>query len=95
VTSRDEIAASVIAIATRISGLRTPIEEDHYVDRDLAIGGWDCVDLLNQIEDRWDVDLRPWMESIAEYRRGWFRKRLVTRDATIREIVDQVAALRA
>ncbi len=94
-TLRDEIAASVIAMAAEISGVRTPIDEAQFVGRDLAIEGWDCVDFLEEIEDRWKVDLKPWIETITEYRRGWFRKRMETRDATLGELIDQVTLLRS
>ena len=69
-----------------VDGPRLGFDPDH------GVTGLDSIDLLEQLELAYGVDLRPLAEARATARRGWFRTYTVPGDATAREIADYIAA---
>jgi hypothetical protein len=63
--TRDELSASVIEILKRHSGRRR-IGLGDFIVRDIGIYGYDGVNVVNEIEETFCVDLRPFVTASSK-----------------------------
>lgn len=91
--SSDAILQHVLTSVHRLSGRRLPVGGDKLIGAEHGVTGWDSIDLLEEMEQAYGVDLRPFAEARATERKGWFRNHKVSGDATPRELADHIAAL--
>jgi len=69
--------------------------EDRLLYGDLRIDGWAFVDLCEELEHCYRIDLTPFFED-GQPTRGWlFWKHKVARDVTVGELAQHVAMLAA
>lgn len=90
--SRDAILQHVLVLLHQLGGRRLREGADLLAGADHGVTGLDSIDLLEQLELAYGVDLRPFAEARATTRRGWFRTYTVPGDATAREIADYIAS---
>jgi len=88
-------AEHVLAVLHRLSGRRLKGGADKLVGADHGVTGWDGIDLLEDLEEHFDVDLRPFMDARATTRKGRFRTRTVFGDAAPRELAEHIGFLRS
>lgn len=91
--SLDAILEHVLALIHRLSGKRLPDGADKLIGAEHSVYGWDSIDLLEDLEERYGVDLRPFAEALAIRRKGWFRTYTVPGDTTPRQLAQEIASL--
>ena len=84
-----------MAIIERLSAQRLEGGADKLIGADHGLTGWDGIDLLEELEEQFTVDLRPFMEARATTQKGWFRTKVVFGDATPRELAKHISSLRS
>jgi hypothetical protein len=90
---RDEIRNTVFQLLFEYSGKRS-ITEDSMISADLHIRGGDAVQALDELEDRFNVDLRPLIERDPMERTGLLHRlfgvppRRSGVDVSVRELID-------
>ena len=72
-----------------VNGAEKLIAADH------GVTGWDGIELLEELEATYRIDLKPFMDARSSTRKGWFRTYTVGGDATPLELADHIAALMA
>jgi hypothetical protein len=90
--SPEAILETVLATIHRLSGRRLEGGADKMIGAEHHLDGWDSIDLLEQLEKAYGVDLAPFAEARASTRKGWFRTYKVPGDATPRELADYIAS---
>ncbi len=92
----DDVRVMVGEAIERYSGQKVAGREDGLVGRDFRITGGDAIDMVEEIEARYGIDLHPFFDARTTSRKGWLRSRPVVADATVREfahaIVDAIGA---
>lgn len=91
--SPDDILEHVLSRVHRFSGSRLADGADKLIGAEHSVYGWDSIDLLEDLERHYGVDLRPFANSRAITRKGWFRTYTVAGDATPRELAREIASL--
>ena len=89
----DAILEHVLVSIHRLSGRRLSDGADKLIGAEHGVTGWDSIDLLEDMEEVYGIDLQPFAESRATERKGWFRTYKVDGDATPRELAEQIASL--
>ena len=89
----DAILDHVLDLLFKYGGRRFPDGADRLVGTQHGVTGWDNIDLLEEIEKAYGVDLAPFVEGRAILKKGWFRTYRVPGDATARELANHIAAL--
>ena len=93
VPTSDEIREQVLDKAMDYAGGIRGEDEDKLFGAELHIEGWDFIDLCEDIEGAYGIDLKPFFENRQPYQ-GWFIwKRKVARDVSPRQLADQVAQM--
>ena len=93
--SPDTIYQFVLERAGYYTGEQPDHIEDCLLHGDLNIDGWDFVDLCEELELCYRVDLKPFFED-DQPTRGWlFWKHKAARDVTVRELAQHVVTLAA
>ena len=96
VTGERSLEEEVISILRAVSGAKA-IAADQMVGRDVGIDGLDGIEVVEQLEEEFGVDLRPLIEAhLIAPRRNWL-DRLLGRgfphaDVTVRELIDYIAS---
>jgi hypothetical protein len=93
VESAEVILEHVLRLANEQSGRRLPDGADKLLGADHRVTGLDGIELLERLESDFAVDLRPFANARATTRKGWFRTRTVSGDATPRELAEHIASL--
>jgi hypothetical protein len=91
----DAILEHVLALIPRLGGRQLEDGADKLLGAEHGVNGWDGIDLLEDLEQAYGVDLRPFAEARSTQRKGWFRTYAVAGDATPRELADHIASLLA
>ncbi|HYJ31105.1 MAG TPA: hypothetical protein VEW25_12285 [Allosphingosinicella sp.] len=91
--SPDAVLNDVLAVIERLCGRRLPDGADKLIGADHGLTGWDSILLLEDLEKAYSIDLRPFADSRATIRKGWFSKLKIAGDATPRELAAHIAAL--
>jgi hypothetical protein len=90
--SPEAILEAVLATIHRLSGRRLEAGADKLIGADHRVEGWDSIDLLEELEKVYGVDLAPFADAQATTRKGWFRTYKVPGDATPRELAEYIAS---
>lgn len=90
--SEEAILETVLTAIHRLSGRHLDGGADKLIGAEHQLEGWDSIDLLEELEDSYGVDLAPFAESRATTRRGWFWTYKVPGDATPRELANYIAS---
>lgn len=61
-----DVEVRIISVARRYYG-RKDINIDQMMNKDLGIEGWDGIDIIQEIEEEFDLDLDPLMKSVTWY----------------------------
>ncbi len=91
----EDVKADVAGRACAIAG------RDHqgilglYLHRDLGLHGWDFIDLCEDVEQTYAINLRPFFEKGQPEVGWWIWRRRDARDATVAELADEVFRLAA
>lgn len=91
----ENIRTTVAAIIERYSGRGIVGRDDVLVGGNFGITGWDAIDMVEEIEARYRIDLYPFFDARTTRRSGWVRSRSVVEDATVREFIQAVIDLAA
>lgn len=98
--SNEEARERVIATLRKYSGKRD-VSNDAFIGRDLGITGGDSVEFLDEIEEKFGIDLAPLIDARKRLRPADWLDRLLGRkhggetvDLTVSEVVDHVLAHR-
>jgi hypothetical protein len=89
----DAVLDYVLAVIARVSGRRLPDGADKLIGAHHGVTGWDSIWLLEDLEKAYSIELRPFADSRATPRKGWFRERKLAGDATPRELAAHITAL--
>ncbi len=93
-SSRKNIRQHVIERVLYFSGAKHDDVSECYLDRDLRMDGDDFVDLCEDLERSFQIDLRSFFEDGVTQRRWWlFCTYPVTRDVKVMELADHVEML--
>jgi hypothetical protein len=82
----------VLAIVHRLSGRPLEGGADKLIGGEHRLDTWDSIELMEELERAYGVDLAPFAEARATTRKGWFRTYKVPGDVTPREIADFIAS---
>lgn len=94
----DDVERKIISLLQRYyhSG---KVELNHFLHKDLRIDGWDGIDVTEDIEEMFEVDLRPLVASVTTYLPPNWWDRLLGRDhgpaiadISVGKLVDYVVA---
>jgi hypothetical protein len=93
-----DVEIATLALLRDYSGKKT-VNPDQMINRDIGIYGWDGILILEELEEKFDLDLQPLVDSVTTYLpptwwdklRGRTRGSRVT-DLTVRELIDYVAS---
>jgi hypothetical protein len=92
-----EAENKIIDLLQRYSG-RKDIRADQMVNHDLGIGDWEGIDILQDIEEAFDMDLDPLMQSVTLYLPLTWWDRLLRRtrgarvtDLKVQDLISYVA----
>ena len=91
--SPDAILEHVLKLIHRQSGRRVADGSEKLIGAEHGITGWDSIELLEQLEQAYGVDLRRFIDARARTRNGWFRTYTIGGDATARELADHISSL--
>jgi hypothetical protein len=69
--------------------------EDRFLYRDLRIEAWDFVELCEELELTYRINLKPFFEDGQPTKGRLFWKQKVARDVTVRELAEHVESLAA
>lgn len=83
----------ILTAVQRVGGKRLQGGADKLIGADHGVTGWDSIELIEELEERFKLDLRPFIDARSTTRKGWFRTRTVFGDATPRELAEHVASL--
>lgn len=93
----EDIEVATLPILRRYSGKKA-VYLDQMVTKDLGIEGWDSIAVLEELEEKFEVDLRPLVDSVTTYLpptwwdKLWGRKRgAPIADISVRELIDYIA----
>jgi hypothetical protein len=89
----DAILEHLLDLLPEYSGCRLPDGADKLIGAEHGVTGWDCIELLEQVEEEYGVDLRPFVDARSTKRKGWFRTYTIGGDATPRELATHIASL--
>jgi len=89
--TQSEVAKFVLSRAIELSGDRRATYDCHVSQ--LFRDPWDFIELCEEIEERYRLDLRPYFED-GQPERGWGPwRRKVARDLTLAELIEQVVSV--
>lgn len=92
--SADAIRQHVAQRVEYLTGARRSDLLDCCLDRDLRMDPDDFVDLCEELERTYAINLRPFFEDGVPMRRWWiFWKHPVARDVSVKELADQIATM--
>jgi hypothetical protein len=91
----EAILDTVLAVIHRLGGQRLQNSADQRIGAEHRLDGWDSIELMEELEQTYGVDLAPFAEARATMRKGWFRTRKVPGDATPREVANYIASVLA
>lgn len=82
-----EVEEKVMALLRKHSG-KEQVSLEHMVNADLGLEGWESIDLLEDIEDTFELDLDPLMRSATWYLppKWWDRLLGKTRGARVTDL---------
>ena len=89
----DPILGHILDLIKRLSGRRLENGADKLIGAEHGVYSWDSIDLLDDLEEAYGIDLAPFAEARATTRQGWFRKHRIPGDATPREVAEHIASL--
>jgi len=88
----EAILEAVLEIVHRLSGRPLESGADKLIGGEHRLDTWDSIELMEELERPYGVDLAPFAEARATTRKGWFRTYKVPGDATPREIADYISS---
>jgi hypothetical protein len=96
--SDQDLAQEVVAILKAVSGRRS-IGPDQMIGRDVGIYGLDGIEVVEELEKKFDIDFKPLIEAHTISRRRTWIDRLLGKghpyaDLTVRELIDYIAGER-
>jgi hypothetical protein len=92
--STDDVQQYVVERVAYFSGAKRSDMLDCYLDRDLRLDPDDFIELCEDLERTFDVNLRPFFEEGVPERRWWiFWTHPVARDVSVRELADHIGGL--
>jgi hypothetical protein len=89
----DAILQQIAALIERLVGMRPGHGPDALIGADFGVEGWDGIELLEELEATYGVDLRPFVDGRAKAQRFLFWKIKTGADTTPRELAQHIAAL--
>ena len=89
----EDVQADVVARTRAFAGRDDNDIRGLYLDRDLGLGSWDFIDLCEDIEQAYDLNLRHFFEDGQPEIGWWIWKRRVARDVTVTELATEVFRL--
>ncbi len=89
----DAILAHIAALIERLAGKRPENGPDALIGADFGVKGWDGIELLEELEATYGVDLRPFVEERGKTHRFLFWKIKTGADTTPRELARHIASL--
>jgi hypothetical protein len=94
IADNQQLTNEVIEIIAKYVPKNSAISMNSYIGRELGITGWDSIDLLEEIEGRYGVDLRPFMESVSYFLKPRLVDKMLGRprgpveaDATVEQLI--------
>ena len=92
--SAEDICQHVIERVEYFSGVKRLDTLECYLDRDLHMDPDDFVELCEDLERTYAINLRPFFEDGVPMRRWWiFWKHPIARDVTVNELANHIARL--
>jgi hypothetical protein len=89
----DAILEHVLSLLEKYGGKRVPAGAEKLMGAEHGVTGWDSIYVLEDLEQAYGVDLRPFADARATKRKGWFRTHTISGDATPRELAEHIAHL--
>jgi len=98
IATREHLQEEIVSILKRYSGTKS-IGLDEMIGREVGLNGMDGVEILYELEERFNVDLNPLIEAHTMYSPpSWFGRLLGREhgrpyaDLTVRELIDYIAS---